>query len=133
MRRRFCSVMAAFGKHCYYCNSLYKAKAHLHSDYVAFSVTCVTVSQLPFEDSLPGGFLLQPGNIGNIEHDSKEEQWLIAKLVQLLLEGFLEFHPTFFRGLGLPLEPQSKVMCLNTGGEETKISCVSQKEYKRAK
>ena len=66
---------------------------------------------------LPGGFLLQPGNTGNIEHDSKKEQWLIAKLVQLLLEGFLMFHPALGRGLGLPLEPQPKVMGLRCGAQ----------------
>lgn len=65
-----------------------------------------------FGDSLPGSFLLQPGNTGHVEHDSKEEQWLIAKLVQLLLEGFLQLHPALGRGLGLPLEPQPKEMGL---------------------
>lgn len=63
-------------------------------------------------DSLPRGLLLQAGNTGHIEHDPEEEQRLIAKLVQLLLEGFLQLHPALGRGLGLSLEPQSKVMGL---------------------
>lgn len=71
-----------------------------------------------FGDSLPGGFLLQPGNAGHVEHDSEEEEWLIAKLVQLLLEGFLQLHPTVGRGLGLSLEPQPEVMSLEPGGRD---------------
>lgn len=72
-----------------------------------------------FGDRLPGGFLLQPGNTGHVEHHSEEEQWLIAKLVQLLLEGFLQLHPAMGRGLGLSLEPQPEVMGLEPGGGET--------------
>lgn len=71
-------------------------------------------------DSLPGGLLFQPGDVGHVEHDSKEEQWLIAKLVQLLFEGFLQFHPTLSRGLGLPLEPQAEVMGLETREAKTR-------------
>lgn len=73
-----------------------------------------------FGDSLPGGFLLQSGNTGHVEHDSEEEKWLIAKLVQLLLEGFLQLHPAMGRGLGLPLEPQPKVMGLKPERETVK-------------
>ena len=65
-----------------------------------------------FCESLPGGFLLQPGNTGHVEHDSEEEQRLVAKLIQLLLEGFLQLHPAMGRGLGLPMEPQPEVMGL---------------------
>ena len=65
-----------------------------------------------FVESLPGGFLLQPGNTGHVEHDSEEEQRLVAKLIQLLLEGFLQLHPAMGRGLGLPMEPQPEVMGL---------------------
>ena len=54
---------------------------------------------------LPGGFLLQSGNTGHVEHDSEKEQWLVSELVQLLLERFLQLHPAMGRGLGLSLEP----------------------------
>jgi len=65
--------------------------------------------------ALPCGLLLQPGNTGHIEHDPEEEQRLIAKLVQLLLEGFLQLHPALGRGLGLSLEPQPEEMGLDAG------------------
>lgn len=67
---------------------------------------------------LPGGFLLQAGYAGHVEHDPEEKQRLIAKLVQLLLEGFLQLHPTLRRSLGLPLEPQAEVGSLKPGGED---------------
>lgn len=79
-----------------------------------------------FRDSLPGGFLLQPGNTGHVEHDSEEEQWLIAKLVQLLLEGFLQLHPAVSRGLGLSLEPQPEVMGLEPEERRRKCQCGAQ-------
>lgn len=65
--------------------------------------------------SLPGGFLLQLRNVRHVEHHSEEEQRLVAKLVQLLLEGLLQFHPAVGRGLGLPVEPEPKVMRLGWG------------------
>lgn len=81
-----------------------------------------------FEDSLPGGFLLQPRNIRHVEHDSEEEQRLIAKLVQLLLEGFLQLHPAMGRGLSLSMEPQSEVMGLEPRRETKGGSVCAQEE-----
>lgn len=62
--------------------------------------------------SLPGGFLLQLRDVRHVEHHSEEEQRLVAKLVQLLLEGLLQLHPAMGRGLGLPVEPEAEVMRL---------------------
>lgn len=56
--------------------------------------------------------MLQPRNAGHVEHDSEEEQWLVAKLVQLLLEGFLQLHPALGRSLSLSMEPQAEIMSL---------------------
>lgn len=81
-----------------------------------------------FGDSLPGGFLLQPGDTGYVEHNSKEEQRLIAKLVQLLLEGFLQLHPTLGRGLGLSLEPQTEVMGLKQDDRWREGQCGTQRD-----
>lgn len=79
-----------------------------------------------FGDCLPGGFLLQPGNTRHVEHNSEEEQWLIAKLVQLLLEGFLQLHPAMGRGLVLSLEPQPEVMGLDPGKRRREGQCGAQ-------
>lgn len=61
---------------------------------------------------IPGDFLLQQRNIRNVEHDPKEEKRLVAILVQLLLESFLQLHPALSRGLGLSMEPQPEVVSL---------------------
>lgn len=65
---------------------------------------------------LPGGLVLQPRHAGHVEHDAKDEQRLVAELVQLLLEGLLQLHPALRRGLGLPVEPQAKVVGLEEEG-----------------
>lgn len=78
-------------------------------------------------NTLPCGLLLQPGDTGHVEHDSKEEQRLIAKLVQLLLEGFLQLHPALGRGLGLSLEPQPEEMGLEASlGRRREGQCGAQ-------
>lgn len=117
-------------------------KLHVYSRYLRVSSLCMkttTIFSLYSEsrrgssyvcmwvsEPLPGGFLLQLWNIWHIEHDSKEEQWLIAKLIQLLLEGFLQFHPAMGWSLSLSMEPQPKVMGLETRRDEQRVS-VAQK------
>lgn len=78
---------------------------------------------------LPGGFLLQLRHTRHVEHDPEEEQRLVAKLVQLLLEGFLQLHPAMSRGLRLSVEPQPEVMGLEQRREMKGGSAGSRKFY----
>lgn len=60
---------------------------------------------------LPCGLLLKPWHIWHIEHDPKEEQRLISELVQMLLQRFLQLHPSCL--LALAEKPKAKVVRLD--------------------
>lgn len=59
---------------------------------------------------IPRNFLLQSSNVGHIEHDPKEEQRFTGKLVQLLFQRLLQFHPSHL--LTFALKPKTEVVCL---------------------
>lgn len=87
---------------------LLKKRSSLHEAGQECTPYCRPHLKIP----LPGGFLLQLRHTRHVEHDSEEEQRLVAKLVQLLLEGFLQLNPAMSRGLSLSVEPQPEVMGL---------------------
>lgn len=71
------------------------------------------VAAKKIEESLqriPCDFMLQEGNAGHIKHDTKEKQRFAGKLVQLLFQRFLQFHPSHL--LALVVKPKAKIVCL---------------------
>lgn len=73
----------------------------------------ISVAAKKSEESLqqiPCDFVLQEGNAGHIKHDPKEKQRFAGKLVQLLFQWFLQFHPSHL--LALVVKPKAKIVCL---------------------
>jgi hypothetical protein len=70
--------------------------------------------------SVPGGLLLQPGHLGNVEHHPEDQQRLVAELVQLLLQWFLQVNPSLL--VLLVVVPKAEECYLGRKGQGNHIS-----------